>query len=125
MANRLCGEPRGGVALVQNFGGFWESYGLWTEEFITGDTLDRALNRLSRRPQEEERYLTVWPHAAWSGLALFVDFWNRTGRRLVVADPTSDKRHRPDARLSDRRTAGFDRLAPVVYVLGLNAAILP
>ena len=87
----ICAEPRGGIALVQNFGGFWGFHGLWTEEFIPGDTLDRALNRLSRRPQEEERYLTVWPHAAWSGLARFVDFWNRTGRRLVIADPTADK----------------------------------
>ena len=33
----------------------------------------------------------VWPHAAWSGLARYVDFWNRTGRRLVIADPAPDQ----------------------------------
>jgi long-chain acyl-CoA synthetase len=87
----VCSEPRGSGALVESFGGFWESYGLWTEEFIPGDTLDRALIRLSRRKQDEDRYLTVWPHAAWSGLARYVDFWNRTGRRLVIADPSPEK----------------------------------
>jgi long-chain acyl-CoA synthetase len=87
----VCAEPRGGGALAKNFGGFWAPHKLWTEEFIPGETLDRALNRLARRPQDEERYLIVWPHAAWSGLARYVDFWNRTGRRLVVADPTPEQ----------------------------------
>ncbi len=74
--------------LVEDFGGYWKEHGLWTEEFILGDTLDRALARLSRRPQDAERFVGVWPHAAWSALSTYVDFWNRTGRRLVVADPT-------------------------------------
>ncbi len=87
----VCAEQRGSGALVEAFGGFWESHGLWTEEFIPGDTLDRALNRLSRLRQDEERYMTVWPHAAWSGLSRYVDFWNRTGRRLVIADPAPEK----------------------------------
>ena len=30
----------------------------------------------------------MWPHAAWSALSTYVEFWDRTGRRLVVADPT-------------------------------------
>ena len=83
----VCSEAREAGALVEDFGGYWEQHGLWTEEFIPGDTLDRALNRLSRRPQEDDRYKGVWPYAAWSALARYVDFWNRTGRRLVVADP--------------------------------------
>ena len=84
----VCGEARDAGPLVEDFGGYWARHGLWTEEFIPGDTLDRALNRLSRRPQDEERFTGVWPHAAWSALSTYVDFWHRTGRRLVVADPT-------------------------------------
>ena len=84
----VCGEARDVGPLVEDFGGYWLRHGLWTEEFIPGDTLDRALNRLSRRPQDEERFTGVWPHAAWSALSTYVDFWHRTGRRLVVADPT-------------------------------------
>jgi long-chain acyl-CoA synthetase len=73
--------------LAEEFGGWWPEYGLWTEEFISGDTLDRSLKRISRRPQESSRLHAVWLHTAWSGLAAYVDFWDRTGRRLEVADP--------------------------------------
>jgi long-subunit acyl-CoA synthetase (AMP-forming)/GNAT superfamily N-acetyltransferase len=84
----VCSEAREPGPLVEDVGGHWEQHGLWTEEFVPGDTLERALNRLSRRPQDEERFKGVWPYAAWSGLSKYVDFWNRTGRQLVVADPT-------------------------------------
>ena len=84
----VCGEDRGLGPLVEEFGGYWKARGLWTEEFIPGDRLDRALTRLSRRPQDAERLVGVWPYAAWSALSTYVDFWNRTGRRLVIADPT-------------------------------------
>ena len=84
----VCAEDREHGPLVEDFGGYWPSRGLWTEEFIPGDRLDRALARLSRRPQDEPRFAGVWPFAAWSALSTYVDFWNRTGRRLVVADPT-------------------------------------
>ncbi|MBI5443295.1 MAG: AMP-binding protein, partial [Deltaproteobacteria bacterium] len=83
----VCGEARGGGSLVEDFGGYWAKHGLWTEEFITGETLDHALRRFARRPQDEERLLGVWPYAAWSALSRYLDFWDRTGRRLVVADP--------------------------------------
>jgi long-chain acyl-CoA synthetase len=73
--------------LAEEFGGWWPEHGLWTEEFISGDTLDRSLKRISRRPQERSRLHAVWLHTAWSGLAAYIDFWDRTGRRLEVADP--------------------------------------
>ena len=84
----ICAEGRGGDPLVEQFGGYWADYGLWTEEFIPGETLDRALRRLSVRPQDETWFTGVWPFAAWSAMNAYVEFWNRTGRRLVVADPT-------------------------------------
>jgi len=83
----VCSEDRDAGPLVEEFGGYWSESGLWTEEFIPGDTLDRALARLARRPQNADRLTGIWPFAAWSALAAYVDFWNRTGRRLVIADP--------------------------------------
>ncbi len=82
----VCGEAREQGPLVEDFGGRWEGHGLWTEEFISGETLDHALQRLSRRPQDDV-FRGVWPYAAWSALSCYLDFWDRTGRRLVVADP--------------------------------------
>ena len=84
----VCSEARELGPLVEIFGGSWPELGLWTEEFIPGETLDHALNRLARRPEEEERFAAWWPFAAWAAVSSYVDFWNRTDRRLVVADPS-------------------------------------
>ena len=85
----ICSEPRGLGPLVEVFGGSWPEDDLWTEEFIPGETLDHAVNRLTRKHQEQpERLDAWWPFAAWAALGAYVDFWNRTGRRLVVADPS-------------------------------------
>jgi long-chain acyl-CoA synthetase len=83
----VCSETSGAGPLVEIFGGSWPEHNLWTEEFIPGETLDRALNRLTRRREDPDRVEAWWPFAAWAALGAYVDFWNRTGRRLVVADP--------------------------------------
>jgi long-subunit acyl-CoA synthetase (AMP-forming) len=84
----VCSEARGLGPLVEIFGGAWPEHELWTEEFIPGETLDHALSRLARRREDPERLATWWPFAAWAAVGAYVDFWNRTGRRLVVADPS-------------------------------------
>jgi len=84
----VCSETSGAGPLVEIFGGSWPEHDLWTEEFIPGETLDRALNRLARRREDPDRVEGWWPFAAWAALGAYVDFWNRTGRRLVVADPS-------------------------------------
>jgi len=85
----ICSEPRGPGPLVEVFGGSWPEDDLWTEEFIPGETLDHAINRLARKYRAQpERLESWWPFAAWAALGAYVDFWNRTGKRLVVADPS-------------------------------------
>jgi GNAT superfamily N-acetyltransferase len=80
----ICGESPQRSPLVERFGGYWPGQDLWTEEFVAGETLDRALKRLARQKHNEERYLSIWPYAAWSALSAHVDLWRRTGK----ADPT-------------------------------------
>jgi hypothetical protein len=84
----VCSEARELGPLVEDFGGYWPEHGMWTEEFIPGETLDRSMARLARRRAEHERLEALWPFAAWSAASAYVDFWNRTGRRLVVASPS-------------------------------------
>jgi long-subunit acyl-CoA synthetase (AMP-forming)/ribosomal protein S18 acetylase RimI-like enzyme len=73
--------------LVEDIGGYWPEQDLWSEEFISGETLDRALRRLSKRKGEEERFKQLWPFLAWTALSAYVDFWHRTGGRWEIADP--------------------------------------
>jgi GNAT superfamily N-acetyltransferase len=82
----LCGEAGDRPPLVEDFGGYWPGHDLWSEEFIPGEPLDRALRRQARAG-EPERLRYLWPFLAWSTLAAHVDFWNRTGRSHEIADP--------------------------------------
>jgi long-chain acyl-CoA synthetase len=85
----ICSDARGPGPLVEIFGGWWPEDDLWTEEFIPGETLDHALDRLARKHRgDPERLDSWWPFAAWAALGAYIDFWDRTGRRLVVADPS-------------------------------------
>ncbi len=82
----LCGEPGPHDPLVEDFGGYWPKQDLWSEEFIAGEPLDRTLKRLARAG-DDERFRQLWPFLAWSALAAYVDFWNRTGRTHEIAEP--------------------------------------
>ncbi len=83
----VCGESGERAALSEELGGTWPEHRLWTEEFIPGQTLAQALRRLARSPDDDDRFRGFWPFAAWSALGTCVDFWERSGRRLVIADP--------------------------------------
>ncbi|MCG8605452.1 GNAT family N-acetyltransferase, partial [bacterium] len=78
--------------LVEDFGGFWPEYDLWTEEFIPGDTVSKFFEKQSRQTDRslEHRAQLLWPYMVWNGLRAYVDFWCRTGRSLVIADPSPD-----------------------------------
>jgi long-subunit acyl-CoA synthetase (AMP-forming)/predicted N-acetyltransferase YhbS len=84
----MSGDPGERGALVEAFGGFWPEQDLWSEEFISGETLDRAMRRLSRRAEGGERLRQLWPFLAWSTLSAYVDFWHRSGHRWEIADPS-------------------------------------
>ncbi|UCC71857.1 MAG: GNAT family N-acetyltransferase [Gemmatimonadota bacterium] len=82
----LCGDSGDREPVVEDFGGYVPEQDIWTEEFISGATLDREMRRLARRPDEGEGLAQLWPFLAWSALSAFVDFWDRTGRRCEIAE---------------------------------------
>lgn len=82
-------SPEGGRRLVEEFGGYWPEHGLWTEEYVPGETIAALLARISAHPAEaSERLATLWVHLAGNAAAAYVEFWHRTGRKLVPGDPS-------------------------------------
>jgi long-subunit acyl-CoA synthetase (AMP-forming)/GNAT superfamily N-acetyltransferase len=81
----LCGEHENRPPVVEEFGGYVSEQDIWTEEFISGSTLDREMRRLARRSDAVEGIAQLWPFLAWSALSAFVDFWDRTGRRCEIS----------------------------------------
>ena len=82
----------GGMKLVEEFGGFWKEFNLWTEEYIPGDSLRRYFRKMMRRDTEETRLRLhyLWPMFIWTGISAYVSFWRRTGYRLEISDISPD-----------------------------------
>ena len=73
--------------LVEDFGSYFPDWGIYTEEFIPGENVEQQLARLVRK-DEARRLMNQWPFVAWNALAAHVGFWDRTGRRVALRDPS-------------------------------------
>jgi long-subunit acyl-CoA synthetase (AMP-forming)/GNAT superfamily N-acetyltransferase len=73
--------------LVEQFGGYFGEWGIFTEEFIPGDDVERQVARLLRQG-EARRLELLWPFVGWTALECHVRFWDRAGRRLALRLPS-------------------------------------
>ncbi|MBZ0269050.1 GNAT family N-acetyltransferase, partial [bacterium] len=127
---RLLVRARSGASgrpVVKTQGGGYHEHGLWTEEFIPGQTLDHLLEDLADAPPEtldhpgtvvpEEaaggQIALMWPFVVSSCASLVVDFWKRTGGRVALAAPVPDKVVLPahDWQVGGRLVSIADRVA--------------
>ncbi len=73
--------------LVEQFGGYFAEWGIFTEEFIPGNTVEKQVARLVRQG-ESQRMKLLWPFFVWTALEGHARFWDRTGRRLALREPS-------------------------------------
>ncbi len=85
----ICSEKPPLPKLVEEFGGYWPDYHVWSEEFIPGETVADFYQRMTRQGNNDglRRITLLWPYIIWSSCKAYVDFWNRTGQRYEIADP--------------------------------------
>ena len=86
------GAPAKGLRLLEDFGGYWREYGIWTEEYIPGDKVAKVLQRSLRRDAEEarQRIYHLWPYFVWTAVSAHVSFWKRAGYKLELQDKSID-----------------------------------
>ena len=80
-----------GRKLVEDFGGYWEDYVLYTEEYIPGETLNQYLKRHANEiasNRAKDRWQMRWLHFIWNGSLAYIDFWHRTRCTHSIADPS-------------------------------------
>ncbi len=93
--SRLAGSS-GGRRLVEDLGGFWPEHGLWTEEFVPGETVSALLLRVAAAREAgdaraiADRLAPLWIHLASHAAVSYLDFWNRTGRTFAPSKPSPD-----------------------------------
>ena len=77
--------------LVESFGGYWREHNLYTEEYISGETVYQALTRKRDEiaaGKNRDRWQIRWLHYIWNGVMAYLDFWHHTDYQLMIADPT-------------------------------------
>jgi long-chain acyl-CoA synthetase len=115
--------------LVEAFGGYYPEYGIFTEEYIPGDHVARQVERIERHG-DAKRLKSLWPYVAWSACSAHVAFWDRTGRRLALSEPSPEAFIVPShdyhsgtrlVSISDRsRCSSFDELLDRFQTFFLN-----
>jgi long-chain acyl-CoA synthetase len=79
--------------LVENFGGYWPEYKLFTEEYIYGETLERYLYRNKNDildSHKVDRWQMRWLHFIWNGIHAYQEFWKRTNFKLSIQPPSPE-----------------------------------
>ena len=78
------------IPLVENFGGYWPEYNLYTEEYIKDETLDKYLDRNKNDIidiTKIDRWQMRWLHFIWNGIQAYQEFWFRTNYTLSIQPP--------------------------------------
>jgi len=75
--------------LVEDFGCIWEEHGIFTEEYIPGETV---LQYLERNQSEiasgtyPDRWQMRWLHFIWNAVGAYLEFWKRSGQTRMIDD---------------------------------------
>ena len=87
-----AGAPAKGIRLLEDFGGLWREFNIWTEDYYPGDTVCRFFERTIRRDSEEnrKRLYHIWPFFVRTAVSAHVNFWRRTGYKLELEDKSID-----------------------------------
>jgi len=83
-----AGAPRRGLRLVEEFGGFWEQHGCWTQEYLPADTGGRFMQRTLRSDKENAQTLLfhIWPFFIWTAMVAQLSFWKRSEFQIELQD---------------------------------------
>lgn len=76
--------------LLEDFGGYWEEYNVWSSNFVSGDTVEKFLVRSNRNldAKTQTRLYYLWSFFVWNASAAYFNYWRLTGYRQILADPS-------------------------------------
>ena len=77
--------------LVEKFGGYWPEHGIYTEEYVPGETVAQYLTRNAEDIQDKskiDRWQMRWLHFIWNGLQAYQEFWYRSNYKFSIQPPS-------------------------------------
>ena len=83
----LAGMKVNDIQLLVDFGGYWKSRNVYTQEFNSGYSIEKLFQRAMRRKDDEAtRMQFVWPFFIWTAMATHITFWQRSGYKMIVKE---------------------------------------
>jgi long-subunit acyl-CoA synthetase (AMP-forming) len=78
-----------GERLLPKFGGYWEEYELWTEEFVPRESVERFIAKTVRKNEEPAltRLRFLWTYFVWNASVAYMNFWKLTNYQIELANP--------------------------------------
>jgi hypothetical protein len=79
--------------LVENFGGYWPEYGIYSEEYVQGETVSEHLQRYSTEIKDNlkiDRWQMRWLHFIWNGIQAYQEFWYRSNYQYSIQPPSTE-----------------------------------
>jgi predicted GNAT family acetyltransferase len=88
----IAGTEIKGEKLAARFGGVWDDYNIWTEEFINEETVERFIRREYKKKDETaiEKLRNLWKFFVWNAAAAYVKFWKLSEMKMELTDTTPD-----------------------------------
>ncbi len=88
----IAGTEINGEKLAARFGGLWEEYNLWTEEFINEETVERFIRREYKKRDDTaiEKLRNLWKFFVWNAAAAYIKFWKLSEMKMELTDTTPD-----------------------------------
>ena len=88
----IAGTEVNGEKLAAKFGGLWEEYNLWTEEFVGDESVERFIRREYKRNDELtlEKLRNLWKFFVWNAASAYVKFWKLSDMKMELTDTTPE-----------------------------------
>lgn len=87
----LAGSKKYVHELVEDFGGYWDGYDIWSGKFVPGESVEKFMWRELRKNDEsvKQRLYHIWPFFVWNAAAAYINFWRLTSYESILADPST------------------------------------
>jgi long-chain acyl-CoA synthetase len=87
----LAGSETIAKDLVEDFGGYWRDYKVWTSQYNPGDSVYKLISREIRKNDDfaKERIIQLWPFFIWNASVTVFNFWLVSGKRHILTDTTT------------------------------------
>ncbi len=88
----IAGTEVNGEKLAAKFGGLWEDYNLWTEEFVGDESVEKFIRREYKRNDELtlEKLRSLWKFFVWNAASAYVKFWKLSDMKMELTDTTPE-----------------------------------